>query len=735
MDSNADKVTMPDSNCSTLAQPGTRGGSQRFATSRALLLATLVLAPVCLPGQTTRYWDINNTSDGAGGPSAAGTWSTTDQNWNTDPTGGSSGVISAWAANDDAIFSAGADATDIFKVTIGSSSTTTQYVNSVTVEEGTITFGPGKVALTGTTGVNGTSKFEVKTGASASFSGSGAGYLVGNKGLHKLGGGVLWLGTTEYYTGNTYIDGGACYAKPPNTTSYPFGTGSPTIFMDNGGAIIGSTPASGTTVFLRSAYTLSLSAGGGALGAFAGLGLDVAGKITGAGMLTVSSNLVVLHGTTSDYSGGTVVSNSAVIQLKVDAALGLASAGVTLDNGCIKNDVSNTAIGSARTITLGSNHGYLDAGWGDGPGGSADDSLTIDSLITGLGQLRINIDGSPVVLSNTGNNYAGDTVIGYNGPGCYAAGASAWLQLAASDVIPDGTGKGNCTIDGTYKGLLDLAGYSEIINGLSGNGTVDNTVGGASTLTVGNNNQTSQFDGVIQNTSGTVGLTKVGSGVLTLTGINPYTGSTTISNGTLLVNGHNGPGTVVVEAGALGGNGIIDGAVTVNAGGTFSPGTSIGTLMVNNDLTLRGNTVIEVDRDARTNDFVGGINLLSAGGTVTVSNLGSSLQAGDTFRVFSANTYSGSFAVSGAGATWVLTNGVLAVTGMAGERPVLQMSHAGNTLSFSWSGTFKLQAQTNALGIQLGDSNWLDYPSGSTSPVSVTINPANPSVFFRLRSP
>ena len=62
--------------------------------------------------------------------------------------------------------------------------------------------------------------------------------------------------------------------------------------------------------------------------------------------------------------------------------------------------------------------------------------------------------------------------------------------------------------------------------------------------------------------------------------------------------------------------------------------------------------------------------------------------------------------------------------------PVLSLAQSGNTLAFSWTGNFKLQAQTNSIS-----TNWTDYPSGGSSPVNVTINPANPAVFFRLSSP
>lgn len=173
------------------------------------------------------------------------------------------------------------------------------------------------------------------------------------------------------------------------------------------------------------------------------------------------------------------------------------------------------------------------------------------------------------------------------------------------------------------------------------------------------------------------------TGTVALQATTDHAGTTTVSNGTLLVNGSLGSGAVTVEGGTLGGNGTVQASVTVNSWGTLSPGASIGTLTINNNLTLRGNTLIEVKRDAGTNDFVGGISLLDAGGTVRVSNLGSPVQAGDTFRVFSASDYSGAFTVSGADVYWVLTNGVLAALTGTVARPTLHLAQTSSTLTLS----------------------------------------------------
>ena len=66
--------------------------------------------------------------------------------------------------------------------------------------------------------------------------------------------------------------------------------------------------------------------------------------------------------------------------------------------------------------------------------------------------------------------------------------------------------------------------------------------------------------------------------------------------------------------------------------------------------------------------------------------------------------------------------------------PVLNHSQSGNTLTFSWIGTFKLQAQTNSLSPGIG-TNWSDYLSGGSSPVLVEIDLAIPPVLFRLSAP
>jgi autotransporter-associated beta strand protein len=237
-------------------------------------------------------------------------------------------------------------------------------------------------------------------------------------------------------------------------------------------------------------------------------------------------------------------------------------------------------------------------------------------------------------------------------------------------------------------------------------------------------------------------LRKDGLGTWTLSGANTYTGPTVVSNGTLLVSGSiAGSSSVTVQGGTLAGTGTIAGPVSVNALGTLAPGSSAGALTINNNLTLAGTTVMEVSHAAT--DRVTGLGLVSLGGTLQVVVQGT-LSGNEVFKLFSATTYTNDFAIYDLPVlptpyAWdyskMTVDGTLRVTG-GGDLPPpkLAVAQTGNQLAFSWNDvSFKLQAQTNSLQVGLGGS-WGDYPGGNASPVNVTVNPANPTVFFRLIS-
>ena len=188
------------------------------------------------------------------------------------------------------------------------------------------------------------------------------------------------------------------------------------------------------------------------------------------------------------------------------------------------------------------------------------------------------------------------------------------------------------------------------------------------------------------------GLKKLGAGTLTLTATNTYIGDTLVNAGTLLVNGIQGQSRVIVSSSAtLGGNGIIGSNVTVNAGGTLSPGTAnIGVLTVAGNVSLAGTTTMEIDKVGLTNDLLLATNstpsTITYGGTLNVVTLTGSLAPGDTFKFFSASNYVGSFAaINPPNVTWNTGNlnvdGTLTVVSVAPAGPTTNATITTVTLS------------------------------------------------------
>jgi autotransporter-associated beta strand protein len=203
-----------------------------------------------------------------------------------------------------------------------------------------------------------------------------------------------------------------------------------------------------------------------------------------------------------------------------------------------------------------------------------------------------------------------------------------------------------------------------------------------------------------------------------------------------------------VLEGTLGGEGAIAAPVTVAAGATLSPGhASVGQLSINNALTLAAGsqTLLEIDRAHATRDSLVGLTTLNYGGTLTVNSLGGTFASGDSYKLFSAASYSGNFAATNLPAldgnlqwSWNPSTGTLAVVPYATTPTDLVAVQKGSTLELSWPVDhigWLLQVQTNSLSVGLG-TNWSVWPgSAATNQVSVPVEAANGSVFYRLSTP
>jgi autotransporter-associated beta strand protein len=341
-----------------------------------------------------------------------------------------------------------------------------------------------------------------------------------------------------------------------------------------------------------------------------------------------------------------------------------------------------------------------------------------------------------------------------------APGSGRYLKLQG--VI---SGSGNVVFSNTYPSSFNLLDLSFILTGnntLSGTVTIapstpvrlggvpgaDSSTGGGAggtlgtatvlnngTLTLSHTNVWSLGNSI--SGSGalrmTGGISGAASQVVTLSAVNNYTGPTLVGAGTLLITGSLGASSVTVSNGAVvGGSGIVGGPVSVLAGGTLRPGQSgpaTSSLAISNSLTLAGNTLLAVNRtNTQTCARVVGLTSVTYGGTLSLTNLGPALQFGDSFGLFGAALYSGSFSAMtlpglpdglGWDASQLATNGTLSVVSnlppTITTQPQSLTVSAGNPAAFSLtaSGSAPLSYQWQKDGTNLSGATLTTYAIAS----------------------
>jgi hypothetical protein len=255
--------------------------------------------------------------------------------------------------------------------------------------------------------------------------------------------------------------------------------------------------------------------------------------------------------------------------------------------------------------------------------------------------------------------------------------------------------------------------------------------------------------GLISDSGSNYGFNVTGDGVLALNNTEAYSGPTTISNATVLVNGQVGTNSVTVYTnGTLGGSGVVTGPVSIQNYGTLSAGNQSvpGTLTINNSLTFAAGSTnrVLVNQTGGTHDLVTGLTSVTYNGTLFATNLAGALAAGDNFQIFSIagtgnfTTIAGS---PGPGLGWSFNpaNGQLSVVQTVATNPTnILFSVSGGNLNLSWPADhlgWSLQVQTNSLAQGLG-ANWVTVPNSSAvNSTNFAINPTNGTVFYRLKYP
>jgi len=490
------------------------------------------------------------------------------------------------------------------------------YTGGTTVSAGTLL--GNTTSLQGSIANNATLTFDQAT------AGSYGGLISGTGSLTKTGFGNLTLSGNNTFTGGTTISAGtleyatreAFYngttrANPAvlsgATASFHVGNSGYFSSSDIGDILGDDNFRNGSTIGLNTTnaggtFTLSTNLVDGDSG-----DNTIALHKLGSGNLTLSGS--------NTYSGSTTLSAGTLTLGSTTALSGTSNvdiaSGTTLDLNDNSTSIAdldgagNIALGSA-TLTTGDASNHL-----------------LSGIISGTGSLTKSGAGS--LTLSAANTYSGDTTIN---AGTLKLGNSLALQ---SSTLTTATG-------------LDFDNLtSATLGGLSGSQnlalTNTDTVPASVNLTVGENNSSTTYSGIL---SGGGSFTKTGTGNLTLSGANAYSGGTTVSAGTLTGNTASLQGNMLNNAavvfdqtstgdytGNISGTGSFTktgtGTLTLSGNNLYSGDTTIsgGTLKLTNqsetlanttDVTVSGGGILDLDL-SNFAEHVGDVNLLN--GTIT----------------------------------------------------------------------------------------------------------------------
>jgi hypothetical protein len=400
--------------------------------------------------------------------------------------------------------------------------------------------------------------------------------------------------------------------------------------------------------------------------------------------------------------------------------------------------VDNGTLALANNNALGTNLNVILTSAAGGPGLSGT-RLTLSGGVSfgaprtlsmpsgGAGTIRSAFFGTGAGLTNS---WAGPvTLFGDGDPG-------NWLAFGA-DNNSTFLISGNVTADSSFSGRLFLRG-----NGSGGGSTGTGIIAGTVAL------------------NATTGQVQVEDGSTWILASAGHTWTTTFfANSSRLILGANnaipGTSTITINSGA---NNRIDlnGFNQTLSGLEMGPGLHITNSSASADATLTyaaaglttyGGTISDGARKLNLSISTGSLGLTNpASLNLTKSTLSIASGAVLELNFVGTNTVN-AFVTNGVSAPAGLYNVLNAAPYLGGVGNVLVQpgpsgpatltnSVSGNTLSLSWPAGegWRLQAQTNSLTTGISN-NWTYVTDGSVSSTNITVNPANPTVFYRLTYP
>lgn len=403
------------------------------------------------------------------------------------------------------------------------------------------------------------------------------------------------------------------------------------------------------------------------------------GSLAGAGSITLGSATLTTGGDGNSTAFDGVISGSGGL-IKTGAGIFTVTgahsfAGLTqVSGGTLSLAPSASLAGNALVLSALSNGGTIGGMVDNRAGGSTVNSGTLAGGVTNAG-----------TFASTGTIGIG---LVNSGAATLSGRLNGFIAATGGAVTQAGIVTGISTVTLTSPAVWDLGGFATSIGSLSGSGAV--RLQGA-VLTTGTDGTNTRFDGVI---SGTGGLVKSGAGSFVLTGLNSYSGLTSVNAGTLqLLGGTIGgavtnaasfitTGTVAglltnsgtainmgtlaggaINSGSLASNGLIGGALA-NSGSALLAGrvdgavTNAGTIALTGNLSI-GRAVTQSAGSIDLASFSAAFGSLAGIGQLRIG--GGLLQVGADG---SSTTFGG--AISGAGALEKLGGGVFALTGTNG---------------------------------------------------------------------
>jgi fibronectin-binding autotransporter adhesin len=586
--------------------------------------------------------------------------------WNGSTTGGAAGASDIWDTGTANWTGAG--------TTWPSSGTANEAVfdgtaGTVTVEAGGVTANKLTFNTTGYTisGGNLTMNGTTPTFAIGSDSAIINSVIAGSGGLTKTGAGMLTLTSLNTYSGGTNIDAGTLILGGSNHSN-ALGTGAVTInsgatLQTNGNSQLGLNNAASPSAVIVNGGTISaanflqfrsLVMTDGSMNAAAGgwvSGDDVtinASTSTGSSItgnvpfyLRFDSNGSVSGTKTFDVARGTAASDLTISSILVNANTGVDSGIHKTGSGIMTLTRANTYSGGttidAGTLILGGSNHINTLGTG---------AVTINSGATlqtnGFSQLGVNVAGaSPSAVIVNGGTISAANFLQFRSlvmtDGSMNAAAGGWVS--GDDVTINASTSTGSFITGNFPFYLRFDSNGSV----SGTKTFDVARGtAASDLTISSNL-------VNANTGVDSGIHKAGSGIMTLTGANTYSGGTTIDAGTLILGGSDhinalGTGAVTINSGAtLQTNGF--NRLGLNVAGA-SPSAVIvngGTISAANFLQFRSLVMTDGSMNAAAGGWVSGddvtINASTSTGSFITGNVPFYLRVESTGDVSGTKTF------------------------------------------------------------------------------------------------